>query len=591
MAAILSIDDWLTRTAIGGFVNKSMTEIRKVVACVHALVACASARRALHLSATGLAFVVSLWVVALDNRAFWRVLWDTRDSSSWRGSAAVSMLAVVLWALLATALRGLFWRWMAKPVACLVLLTSAVLAHFIDTFGVVIDRGMIRNALETDLREIADLLSLRWWLDVGLRGLVPAAFVALAVQIKRSSSWRRETRDVLALVLGTTTLTLATTAAFFADYAATARNQREVRHLLTPTNALNALWGIWKERRPSRTTLATVGSDATRKSSASLDRKPLMVVLVVGETARAANFSLGGYGRPTNVALNRPDLVYFSNVVSCGTDTATSLPCMFSDIGTERFSITEASARENILDVLVRAGVDAAWIENTSGCKEVCKRVPTKSLFDEPQRWCGAATCFDDVLVPALQQAADASAADKLVVLHMQGSHGPAYFKRYPPTARRFTPTCDTNSIQGCDLESLRNTYDNSIAFTSDVLARSIEWLERASSRKDIVLLYLSDHGESLGEGGLYLHGLPRRLAPRTQVQVPMLMWVSPGAARRLGVTPLVLQASSDAQYSHDNLFHTLLGAFEIDTAAYRSGLDIFAIARSSGPRRRTAPP
>lgn len=545
----------------------------------------ATALRRVDLSPSVLAGAVSGWILIFDNSAFWRTVWDARDPTSLRAVVAVSLLALVLWALLAAVMR-LFPSQLVTPViACSLLVVSAVLAHFIDTYGVVVDRGMIRSTIQTDWRESGDLLTHRFWFDVGLKGVLPAAAILWLTRPTRASGWRQQLGGALAFTAVAVALALIVGSLFLSDYAAMARNHRELRHLLTPTNAVNGLWGVWKEQGQGHAALTKVGEDARRKPPpVSSNGKPLVVVLAVGETARAANFSLGGYSRATNVPLDRPDVVYFANVESCGTDTATSLPCMFSDLGQAQFSVARAAQRENVLDVLGRAGISTHWIENNTGCKNVCRRV-VSSVVQHTPRWCATPPCQDDALVRALRETAAAD-VDQVVVLHLQGSHGPAYFKRYPGTARRFAPTCDTNVIQSCDLEALRNTYDNSVAFTSDVLALAIDWLSSQSNRIDAVLLFVSDHGESLGENNVYLHGLPRVIAPREQLHVPMLAWISASAADRLGVSVYALRSVAERSYSHDNLFHTLLGVLGVETNAYRADLDVLAIARSLRDQR-----
>lgn len=529
-------------------------------------------------SAAALCWAAALWLLVVDNAGFWRTLWGARDLSSSRSILAVMAIAAVLWVLFSLILRMLCWRWVGKPLLATVLLVSALAAHFIGSYGVLIDKGMIRNVLQTDWREAADLSSASLWLDFAWRGLLPAALV-LAVPVKRLR-WPTVAAGVAKHAVALTLLLLAALAAFYGDYAAAARNHRELRHLLTPTNVANGFVGLWKDRARPAAAFITVGADAVRPAAAD-GSKPLLVVLVVGETARAANFSLGGYARATNQALAGKGVVYFDKVTACGTDTASSLPCMFSDLGAQRFTVTAAAGRENALDVLQRAGVAVRWLDNNSGCKGVCQRVGTQFLAQGAMAGpCGTEECFDEMLLRGLRAGMPEPVTDSLVVLHMKGSHGPAYYKRYPSDARRFVPTCDTNQIQSCDRQALINTYDNSIAYTSDVLAQTIDWLAGEADRMDSLLLYLSDHGESLGEGNVYLHGLPMLLAPAEQTRVPMMAWLSAGAAQRLQLDAGALQGVAGDTYSHDNLFHTLLGAFGTQTQAYRAELDLWATAR-----------
>lgn len=525
-----------------------------------------------------LACAASSWLVVFDNHAFWRTLWAARDTSSLRGAMAVAALALVLWCFLALLARLLCWPRVGKPAIAVLLVLGALAAYFTENFGILIDKGMVRNVLQTDWREAVDLLSWPLLLDFAWRGLLPAALV-LGIGVTYPG-WRKAVAGIVGGTLLFATVLAAALTAFYGDYAAAARNHRELRHLLTPSNILNGLAGLWREQARAGRQFARIGEDA-RRDATDPGAKPLLVVLVVGETARSANFSLGGYDRPTNEALVGKGVVYFRNVTSCGTDTATSLPCMFSDLGAARFTGAAAAERENVLDLIARAGIPVNWVNNNSGCKGVCDRIPRRDVSGGTDpALCAAGECLDGVLTQALQEGLAKPPSDQLIVLHMKGSHGPAYYKRYPAAARPFQPTCDTNEVQRCSLDALRNTSDNGIAYTSQVLAAQIDVLAEAAGQVDSVLLYVSDHGESLGERGIYLHGLPKMLAPREQTHVPMLAWLSPGAQLRLSVTEAGLSRLSTQALTHDNLPPTLLGLFGVRTGAIGSELDLLALAR-----------
>jgi lipid A ethanolaminephosphotransferase len=315
-------------------------------------------------------------------------------------------------------------------------------------------------------------------------------------------------------------------------------------------------------------------------------------MLVVGETARADHFQLNGYARPTNPELSQRGVVSFGDVTSCGTNTAASLPCMFSALGRAAF-VAHKGAQENLLDVAQRAGLAVLWLDNQAGCKGVCERVP-HAVAGEPAPGmpppaaglCHDGECYDEALLAGLDARLAALPAERrargvLLVLHQMGSHGPAYWLRSPPGRKPFQPECRTNVLQQCDRQAIVNAYDNTIAYSDHVLAGAIDWLGRQSAQYDAALLYVSDHGESLGENNLYLHGLPWSFAPREQKHVPMIVWLAPRAQAELGVTIACLAARRDAALSHDNLFHTTLGYLGVATQAYRRELDALAPCRS----------
>jgi lipid A ethanolaminephosphotransferase len=161
------------------------------------------------------------------------------------------------------------------------------------------------------------------------------------------------------------------------------------------------------------------------------------------------------------------------------------------------------------------------------------------------------------------------------------GSHGPAYYKRSPPQHKPFLPECTTNVLRQCEGESLGNAYDNSIAYTDRVLAALIAWLQTEPKQFDSAMLYVSDHGESLGENNLYLHGLPYALAPREQTHVPWITWLSAGSRESQNLNWQCLRDRRAEPLSHDNLFHTVLGSLRIQASEYLPGLDAFASCRS----------
>jgi lipid A ethanolaminephosphotransferase len=168
-----------------------------------------------------------------------------------------------------------------------------------------------------------------------------------------------------------------------------------------------------------------------------------------------------------------------------------------------------------------------------------------------------------------------------LVVMHQLGSHGPSYYKRYPPAFRKFLPACESDDLRQCDAKAIVNAYDNTILYTDFFLGKVIDFLAEAQKSHDTALLYMSDHGESLGEGGLYLHGIPYAIAPQAQTHVPFVLWMSPAFRSDVGVDEACMRARAAQPVSHDDLFHTLLGVFDVRTSVYDPKLDIFAGCRT----------
>ena len=534
--------------------------------------------------------LVAGWLAMVGNLPLWRVVWALPEHNGWRGLVFSAALAVWIGAALVVLLSLLAWPRVFKAVAVLLLLVAGASTYFMLQYGVVIDPTMMANVVNTDPREVRDLLSWTLLFSMLLVGVLPALWLWRQDILWRRwwpQTWRNAVASLLALgVLG------AVTIASYQDLSSLMRNHMHVRYLFNPLNVLYGGAKLVAHTLPQASlTLQPIGQDARPGPSYAATTRTPLVVLVVGETARAANFSLGGYSRQTNPELGqlRSDggLTYFTDVRSCGTNTQASVPCMFSHLGKQAY---EAGRQpfENLLDVLHRAGLAVLWLDNQSGCKGLCARVDqviTRTL-DDPAL-CGGGECFDEIMLKGLDQRIAAldparRARGVVVVMHQMGSHGPAYYRRSPAAFKRYMPECASNVLQDCPREQLVNAYDNTILYTDHVLASTARWLDRAARDQplDTALVYVSDHGESLGENNLYLHGLPYALAPQQQIHVPMLTWLSGPMQKRLGVRQDCLQKSATAPLTHDNLFHSMLGLLDVNTSVYQPRLDLFAGCR-----------
>jgi len=532
---------------------------------------------------TTLTAIVSLWCLILLNAPLWDHLVSIRPIA---GLGDFAFL--VSFALLAGLATNLFLtpltliRPLAKPLLALVLVLAGAASYFVDAYGVLIDKVMIRNVLETNATESAELLTGRMLLQVGVLGVLPALLL-LMMPITRKT-WRGELRD-RGIALALTVLGVGVIAGFFyQDHASLLRNHRELRHMLVPINFIAGLGSHVGDKLKPTIPYTRVGEDAKRIVT-SPNQKPMLVVFVLGETARAANFSLGGYPRPTNPALSRvQDLIYFPDVASCGTSTAISVPCLFSDMGRAEFEAEEAKARDNLIDIAVRTGLDVHWFGNNTDCKGVCRSVPERRVdrAQHPEACIEDKPCLDGALFEDFFRSLSDIQRDRFTVIHTLGSHGPGYHLRYPEEFEQFKPACREVDFEKCSTEEIINAYDNTLLYTDHLLAMTINRLEAIGDRADVALLYVSDHGESLGENGLFLHALPYAIAPETQTQVPMTFWASPGFKQRVVVEPSCAREQSRESVSHDYIFHTLLDLLGIQSTVKRRELAIFADCRAN---------
>lgn len=471
-----------------------------------------------------------------------------------------------------------------RVVISLFILLSASAQYFIWTFGVVIDRSMIANIFDTTPAESFALLSTQMVIVLGLSGLL-MVLVAWWIKVRRPASFWRGTAMRLLNIAVSALLIVLVAALFYKDYASVFRNNKELVKSLSPSNSIVALNSWYAHNRMDNLPLVKIGEDAKQKAVMHNGARKNLTIVVLGETSRAENFSLGGYDRETNPRLKQDDVVYFPKTTSCGTATAVSVPCMFSNMPRAHYDEELAHHQEGVLDILQRAGVQVLWNDNDGGCKGACDRVPHLNVTNlNLSGECIDGECYDDVLFHNLDSYIDNLQQDGIIVLHTIGSHGPTYYNRYPAEFKKFTPTCDTNEIQSCTQQQLTNTYDNTILYVDYVVDKAIKLLQSKQDRFTTSLVYLSDHGESLGEDGVYLHGLPYSIAPDTQKHVPMLLWLSPDYQQRYGVSSQCLQQQAKTNdYSQDNLFSTLLGLLGVDTREYQAKDDLLTPCRETG--------
>lgn len=538
------------------------------------------------MSRTVYLIIFALYVGLLLNLAFYRQVFTLLPVNSLHNWLVFLSMPVVAFSVMNILTTLASFLKLDRLVISLFILLSASAQYFIWTFGVVIDRAMITNILDTTPAESFALMSGKMVLTLGLSGVL---MVALAWWIKISKAktvWRSIAVRLLNILVSALLIVLVA-ALFYKDYASVFRNNKELVKSLSPSNSIVAINSWYAHNKMDNLPLVNIGEDAVQKPEMHSGPRKNLTILVLGETSRAQNFSLGGYERETNPRLKQNDVIYFANTTSCGTATAVSVPCMFSNMPRAHYDEELAHHQEGVLDILQRAGIRVLWNDNDGGCKGACDRVPHQNVTDlNLTGQCIDGECYDEVLFHNLESYIDNLQQDGIIVLHTIGSHGPTYYNRYPAEFKKFTPTCDTNEIQSCTQQQLTNTYDNTILYIDYIVDKAIKLLQSKQDKFTTSLVYLSDHGESLGENGVYLHGLPWSIAPETQKHVPMLLWLSEDYQQRYGVSSQCLQQRAKTDpYSQDNLFSTLLGLLGVDTHEYQATDDILTPCRSETAR------
>ncbi|AZL59821.1 phosphoethanolamine--lipid A transferase [Tabrizicola piscis] len=518
---------------------------------------------------------VAAYLMALCNATFWGHLFRIFQDQP----VAALIFAGAVTALMLLVISLLAVRRAQKPVLVALILISAVTSFYMDRLGVVIDREMIQNAVTTTVAESKHLITPQFLIHVGLYGVIPAALVLL-VRVRRRTVW--PALGVWALVTaGSAVLVVGLLFTNLKTYSTVLRADKELMGSVQPLAPISGALRYAKMMlKSTNITLQATGTDARPGDYLAAADKPVLMVIVAGETGRAANWSLGGYERETNPELAKRDILYFTDVSSCGTATATSLPCMFSPLTRSDYSYEGGLGTENVLDVLVRAGFDVEWWDNNTGDKAVAARVPSRMMTEKDGAEFCQPECIDGVFLKHLEEKAATITKNTVIVLHQIGSHGPSYWLRYPADQERFAPACQTPELSLCSTEEIVNAYDNTIAYTDHFLAQVIDLLE-AEDRVYPAMYYVSDHGESLGESGIYLHGTPYFMAPDTQTHVPMVIWMSQRFRDSMGHDIDCMETQVTKPVSHDHMFSTVLGLLDVVTTAKDAELDIAATCRA----------
>ncbi len=520
--------------------------------------------------------ITALYILAFTNFTFWKKGYGYFAGHEYQ----LYLLGIALFALHITLMLLFSAKYILKPFYIFLIITAAAASHFTDTYGTLINTDMIRNAATTTGNEAKHLFTLKYFTNMVLFGFLPAALL-LWTKVTYAPFWVKLKKDSL-LAVSSLVLTAVLVILHYASYSSTFREKKDFMGSLNPSAPVVSTFKYVKSLFKNRNIVVQpIGLDAKKGSLSAGLKKNRLTIIIAGETARTQNFSLNGYKVNTNPEMKARNVISFKNVTSCGTATAVSLPCMFSQYTRSSYSHYKGLSTENVADVMKHAGLTVEWWDNNTGDKGIGKRIKSINISheDDPKH-CQGGECRDSIFLKHLKAYIPKIKGDTVIIMHQIGSHGPTYYLRYPKEFEKFKPACRTAEFAHCSYEQIVRSYDNTILFTDHVVASMIDMLKEHSDTLSTSLLYMSDHGESLGENGLYLHGFPYMIAPETQTRVPFIAWFSDEFSKDNRLDISCIRASEKTPASHDNLFHSILGVMDVETSVYKKKLDIFAQCR-----------
>ena len=479
---------------------------------------------------------------------FYGFVFSKVDYKSLHGMVLIVSLVVLM--LLANAFTFYLLLFLLRKVGKFLLafffIGSAVAVYFVNTYSVIIDESMIGNVFNTKYEEASSFFSLKLIVYLLLFGVVPAIFIFRTKVVY--VSWKR-----FLATMGTTILIMAIIGfANAKNWLWIDKNSKKLGGLAMP-------WSYAVNTALLYSHKAQANQKEIRLPNAIIkNQEKAVMVLVIGESARSANFSLYGYNRNTNPLLSRiPNLKHYE-ATSCATYTTAGVKCILEHENS-------GDLYEILPNYLFRNDVEVVWRTTNWGEPPVhIKNYQTKEML---QKACKGEDCtYDDLLLTGLKEQIINSPKNKvLIILHTTTSHGPTYSKRYPAQFEIFKPVCKSVELATCSQQELINAYDNTIVYTDFLLNKLIGELQSLKDYKS-AMMFVSDHGESLGEKNLYMHGVPMSFAPKEQFEIPFIVWTSDSSKH---YKPL-------AAVNQNYVFHSVLNFLDVESPVYNEKMNVF---------------
>jgi lipid A ethanolaminephosphotransferase len=434
-----------------------------------------------------------------------------------------------------------------KGLLSLFLILNALAVYFINSYGVIIDESMISNVFNTNYEESSSFFSIKLLLYTLILGILPSIYL-FWINLEKGS-WKSFFINVSLSLLFMVIMVFANAS----NWLWIDKNSKSLGGLAMPWSySVNTYLHFLHDYQKNKKEILLPDATITDSSKS-------VVVLVIGESARSQNFSLYGYPKNTNPLLAQTPNLFRFKASSCATYTTAGIKCILEHTNTD-------DLYEILPNYLYRNQVEVIWRSTNWGEPPIhIKNFLNKNTL---QQQCQGDTCeYDEILLNGLRAQIAASPKNKiLVVLHTSTSHGPTYSKKYPPRFETFKPVCNSVELGNCSQTELINAYDNTIVYTDYLLHRVIEDL-RQLPQYNSCMLFVSDHGESLGEKNLYMHGVPISMAPKEQYEIPFLVWLSNSNHKQLKLLP---------ELSQNHVFHSVLRFLDVQSPIYKESMSIF---------------
>ncbi|WP_291286309.1 phosphoethanolamine--lipid A transferase EptA [Flavobacterium sp.] len=479
---------------------------------------------------------------------FYTYVFNHVDYKSLNGIVLIFSLIILMLVLNAFVFYLIFSlsRYVGKFLLVLFFMINAVAVYFVNTYSVIIDESMIGNVLNTNFEESSSFFSFQLILYVIFLGVIPSIYI-IKVNIIKVALKKFLTLSSLALLF-----IIVLVFANASNWLWIDKNSKQLGGLAMPWSySVNtSLFYIHKYKKNEKEILLP--------NAVIKDNQKSVVVLVIGESARSQNFSLYGYKKNTNPLLSKTKNLFHFNANSCATYTTAGVKCILEHTNSD-------DLYEILPNYLYRNNVEVVW--RTTNWGEPPVHIEKYQNRDILKKDCKGEECnYDEVLIRGLKEQILSSKKNKiLIVLHTSTSHGPTYSKKYPAEFETFKPVCNSVELGKCSQEELFNAYDNTIVYTDYILSKVIEDLKELKEYKS-AMIFVSDHGESLGEKNLYMHGVPISFAPKEQYEIPFIVWVSDNSK----------QLKANKSVSQNHVFHSVLNFLNIQSPVYNEQMNIF---------------